>query len=98
MEALQVYRLTPSLRFLQRSWAGECAVYVMESRETHLLNVSCAYVLDTLGQGPTSQQQLAKLLQDSLPGSGIIEVSSLLEEIVDTLSRMGIVKTLENTS
>lgn len=95
---MQGYRLTPSLKFLKRSWAGECAVYLRESRETHLLNASCAYVLDVLDQGPTSQQQLAKLLQQSLSGAGANEVSSLLEEIVDTLSRMGIVETLENTS
>lgn len=95
---MQSNRLNPYLTVLKRSWGGEQAVYLTESRETHLLNAYCARVVGVLEQGPALQDALMQSLQEFLPDAQVQDLSSLLDEILDTLSRIGIVEATENTS
>ena len=61
-----------------------------------MLNPFCARVLDVLENAPASREVLTKLLHDFLPDAQGQEISSLLEEIVDTLSRIGAIETVED--
>lgn len=63
-----------------------------------MLNALCARVLDVLEQGTASQEALVHCLRESLPDVQVHEVSSLLEEVIDTLSRIGVIETLEDAS
>lgn len=55
-------------------------------------------MLDVLEQGTASQEALVHCLRESLPDVQVQEVSSLLEEVIDTLSRIGVIETLEDAS
>lgn len=95
---MQNCSLIPNLEILKRTWDGQCVVYLKKSRETHLLSSSCALVLGVLEQGPVPFSVLQDHLQAFAGDADSQEVSSLAQEIVDTLSKMGIIETLEDAS
>lgn len=96
--ALQNFSLIPDEELLKRTWDDQCVVYLTKSRETHLLSNSCTLVLGVLEQGPTPFQVLQDRLQSFAGKAEPQEVLALTHEIVDTLSKMGIIETIEDAS
>ena len=95
---MEHWSLTPNLEILKRTWDGECAVYLTHSRETHLLNIPCAHLLEVLEMGPMSFDGLQDRLQSFVGDVAAQEVSDLAHEIVSTLTRIGIIETVEDAS
>ena len=93
---MEHWSLTPNLEILKRTWDGECAVYLTLSRETHLLNIPCAHLLEVLELGKTSFDVLQDRLKSHVGDADAQEVSDLTREIVDTLSRIGVIETVED--
>lgn len=95
---LQTYKLRSSSGYLKRIWDDECVVYVRDSRETHLLNAPSAHVLVLLEQGPATleglQNELRPLLED-VPDQKLVD---LVDEIIETLARIGLVQAHEEAS
>lgn len=96
--ALQNCSLIPSVEILKRSWGDQCVVYLTKSRQTHLLSAHSAYVLEFLEQGPVPFEELRDRLQLFAGDVDGEDVASLAHEIVDTLSRIGIIEILEDAS
>ena len=96
--ALQNFSLIPDEELLKRTWDDQCVVYLTRSRETHLLNAPCAHLLEVLEQGSAPLKALQDRLQTFAGNVDGQEASDLTQEIVDTLSRMGIIETLEDAS
>lgn len=71
-------------------------MYLTKSRETHLLSNSCAFALGVVEQGPTTFQVLQDRLQTFAGEADPQEVLVLAHEIVDKLSKMGILEILED--
>ena len=63
-----------------------------------MLSVACAFVLGVLEQGPVSFEALHQRLRSFVGDADRQEISDLAHEIVDTLSKMGIIETLEDAS
>lgn len=63
-----------------------------------MLSVSCAHLLEFLEQEPVPFEVLQDRLQSFLGDADGQEVSDLAHEIVDTLSKIGIIETLEEAS
>ena len=63
-----------------------------------MLSASCAFVLGVLEQGPIPFEALHQRLQSFVGDADQQEVSDLAHEIVDTLSKIGIIETLEEAS
>lgn len=93
---MQNYSLIPNLEILKRTWDGECIVYLSNSRETHLLSAPCAYLLEVLEQGPHPFELLTDHLHSFAGEADAQEVSDIAHEIVDTLSRIGVIETHED--
>lgn len=93
-----IYRLAPTLEFLQRNWGDECVVYITTSRETHLLNAPCTFVLGVLERSSASAGELIGRMQEALNDAEPQEVSHLVQEVVDQLSRIGMIEALEDAS
>ena len=95
---MQNFSLIPNLEILKRTWDGECTVYLTTSRETHLLSAPCAHLLEVLEQGPVPFDVLQDRLQLFASDADAQEVSDLAHEIVSTLTRIGIIETVEDAS
>lgn len=86
------------MEILKRNWDGQCVVYLTKSRQTHLLSAHSAHLLEILEQGPVPFEGLRDRLQLFVGDVDGEDVASLAHEIVDTLSRIGIIETLEDAS
>ena len=95
---MQNFGLIPNLEILKRTWDGECAVYLTTSRETHLLSAPCAHLLEVLEQGSIPFDVLQDRLLLFASDADAQEVSDLAHEIVSTLTRIGIIETVEDAS
>ena len=93
---MQNCSLIPNLDILKRTWDGQCAVYLKQSRQTHLLSAACSHMLEVLEQGPYPFEMLKDRLQSFVGDAHAQEVSDLAHEIVDTLTRIGIIETVED--
>ncbi|MBS3934992.1 MAG: HPr-rel-A system PqqD family peptide chaperone [Sulfuritalea sp.] len=88
--------LSSRLRFLKRTWDDGCVVYVVDSGETHLLSSACALLLERLESGSASLRVLSDeflSLSDDLTQE---ELSGLLEDIIRSLRKIGLIETGEN--
>lgn len=70
-------------------------VFLPDSRETHLLSEPCALVLSLLDQGTVSAEKLHDELSLAMEEAEDLLVSDLLREILDTLSKIGLIETHE---
>jgi len=95
---LQIYSLRQSPEVLKRCWDGECAVYITEARETHLLNEPCAQILGRLEQSRASFDALEDFLHSLLEVGEDESVRSLLHEILDSLGKIGLIEACEDIS
>ena len=92
---LQKISVCSSSGFLKRSWGDDCVVYATESRETHLLNLPCALVLERVEEGPTSFTSLIRELRDLTGCSDEKEVNKLLHEVISSLIKIGLIQVHE---
>lgn len=98
IRANQVFRLRQPDRLLTRSWNGERVIFRLDARETHLLSIPCTHVLELLEQSPTSSQALHDSFQALLTGLEEEEVQAQLAQILETLSKLGVIEAFEDVS
>jgi PqqD family protein of HPr-rel-A system len=98
VDPVHTYRLSPSLNVLQRHWDDERVVFIVPSRETHLLNAPCAFVLGALERNPASANDLTRQMQEFVDDAQPQEVTKLVHEIIDRLSRIGMIEAVEDAS
>lgn len=70
-------------------------VFLPDSRETHLLSEPCTFVLNLLDQGVSSAEKLREELGLAMEEADDLQVSNLLGEILDTISKIGLIETHE---
>lgn len=63
-----------------------------------MLSPLAARVLDSLGESEKSTSALIEAMELHLVGASGVEVSDLIDEVVDGLSRIGVIETLEEAS
>ena len=63
-----------------------------------MLSAPCAHLLEVLEQGPVQFEVLRDRLQLFADDADAQEVSDLAHEIVSTLTRIGIIETVEDAS
>lgn len=91
-----LYGLNVSLKPIIRVWDDEVAVYLEETRETHLLGVPCLVMLDLLRSGLVSQVQLESELQLLFKGVQPQEIVDLSRQVVDSLFKVGLLEIHES--
>ena len=75
-----------------RTWGDECVIFLGDSRETHLLSPPCAYILDLLANEPVSYDILSTKLHEFFDDAESGRVGELLDQIIATLRKIGIVE------
>ncbi len=95
---MQAYRLIASPGFLKRDFGDDCVVYLSGARETHLLSAAAAQVLTLMEEGAQSTSALVRFMQPHFEDADEIEVVALVDEVVDSLSRIGVIEAFEDAS
>ena len=96
-ESLHFYRLRPKLGILTRDYADDCVIYLSAARETHLLSTTAAQVLALIEETSQSPQALLEAMKPHFELSAT-EVLTLLDEVVEGLSRIGVIEAFEDAS
>ena len=97
-ESLQSYRLRPKLGILKRDYGDDCVIYLSAARETHLLSATAAQVLALIEETSQSPKALLEAMKPHFVDASEIEVSTLLDEVVEGLSRIGVIEAFEDAS
>ena len=97
-DTLQSYRLCPALGILKRDYGDDCVVYLGAARETHLLSATAAQVLVLIEEMACSPKALVEAMKPHFEDASEAEVSTLLEEVVNGLSRIGVIEVFEDAS
>ena len=95
---MQSYRLCSKQGILKRDYGDDCVVYLSASRQTHLLGAMAAQVLSLLEQAPSSANSLVDAIKPHFEDASVSEVSILLDEVVDCLSRIAVIESFEDVS
>lgn len=94
----QIYSLQPSSSYLKRNWEDECVVYTIDSGETHLLNAIAARILATLERESAAFAALLGEVQEQMGGPENTQAVTSLREVLDSLSKLGIIQACEEVS
>ena len=97
-DTLQSYRLCPALGILKRDYVDDCVIYLSAARETHLLSATAAQVLALIEETSQSPKALLEAMKPHFEDASEIEVSTLLDEVVNGLSRIGVIEAFEDAS
>ena len=95
---MQFYRLCPAVGILKRDYGDDCVVFLSAARETHLLSEIAAQVLALIEETAQSPKALLEAMKPHFEDASEIEVSTLLDEVVDGLSRIGVIEAFEDAS
>ena len=97
-DTLQSYRLCPELGILKRDDGHDCVIYLSAARETHLLSAVAAQVLVLIEEMACSPKALVEAMKPHFEDASEIEVSALVDEVVDGLGRIGVIEAFEDAS
>ena len=97
-DTLRSYRLCSALGIVKRDYVDDCVVYLSAARETHLLSATAAQVLALIEETAQSPKALLEAIMPHFEDASEAEVSTLLGEVVDGLSRIGIIEAVEDAS
>ena len=95
---MQSYRLCPALGILKRDYGNDCAIYLSAARETHLLSATAAQVLALIEETEHSPKALLAAMKPHFEDASETELSTLLDDVVDGLSRIGLIEAFEDAS
>ena len=95
---LRSYRLCPRLGILKRDYGDDCVVFLRAARETHLLSAIAARVLALIEETSQSSKALLEAMKPHFEDASEAEVSILLDEVVEGLSRIGLIEAFEDAS
>lgn len=68
----------------------QVAVYLVPTRETHLVDRSGALLLEHLNDGASSRDGLIRILEESHPGAGRAELEAYLDGTLARWSEAGL--------
>ena len=97
-DTLQSYRFCPALGILTRDYGDDCAVYLSAARETHLLSATAVQVLALIEENSQSSKALLEAMKPHFEDASGADVSDLLDEVVEGLSRIGVIEAFEDAS
>lgn len=73
-------------------------VYSADSGETHLLNAAAAHILETLERGSASFADLLCGVQELMDDPEDTEAVALVREVLDSLSKLGLIQAHKEVS
>ena len=97
-DTLRYYRLRPAMGMVKRDCGDDCVVYLSAARETHLLSATAGQVLALIEETAQTSQALLEAMKPHFEDASEAEVSTLLEEVVNGLSRIGVIEVFEDAS
>lgn len=83
---------------LKRDYGDDCVVFLSAARETHLLSATAAQVLTLIEETSQTSVTLLKVMTLHFEDASEAEVSILLDEVVEGLSRIGLIEAFEDAS
>ena len=83
---------------LKRDYGDDCVVFLSAARETHLLSATAAQVLTLIEETSQTSVTLLKAMTPHFEDTSAAEVSTLLVEVVEGLSRIGMIEAFEDAS
>ena len=83
---------------LKRDYGDDCVVFLSAARETHLLSATAAQVLTLIEETSQTSVTLLKAMTPHFEDASETEVSILLDEVVEGLSRIGLIEAFEDAS
>ena len=95
IDALLIANTSLGTRVLQRTWAEECVVYLVDSGDTHLLSYQSAQLLSLLQNGPLAFEALVIAFESLYDDSDRTEIVGLIGEIIKSLGKLGLIETKE---